>query len=76
MRFLSAQLEAYLENGLWLELAANANAQAARLADGLRAMPTVEILHPVQANEIFARIPPAMIQASARSGIWLSCLGA
>ena len=25
-------------------------------------MPTVEILHPVQANEIFARILPAMIR--------------
>lgn len=62
MRFLSAQLEAYLENGLWLELAANANAQATRLADGLRAIPAVEILHPVQANEIFVHIPPAMIQ--------------
>lgn len=62
MRFLSAQLEAYLENGLWLQLAANANAQAARLDGGLRAIPKVEILHPVQANEIFVRIPPAMIQ--------------
>ncbi len=61
MRFLSAQLEAYLENGLWLELAANANVQARRLADGLYAIPSVEILHPVQANEIFARIPPAML---------------
>jgi len=62
MRFLSAQLEAYLENGLWLELAANANAQAARIANGLQAIPAVKILHPVQANEIFVQIPPAMIQ--------------
>lgn len=61
MRFLSAQLEAYLENGLWLQLAANANAQAARLGAGLRTVARVEILHPVEANEIFARIPPAMI---------------
>ncbi len=61
MRFLSAQLEAYLENGLWLQLAANANAQATRLADGLRAITAVEIVHPVQANEIFAHIPPALI---------------
>ena len=72
MRFLSAQLEAYLENGLWLELAANANAQAARLDDGLRAMPTVEILHPVQANEIFARIPPAMIRPLRDQGFGFS----
>ncbi len=62
MRFLSAQLEAYVENGLWLELASNANAQATRLADGLHTISNVEILHPVQANEIFARIPPEMIR--------------
>src|SRR5690606_30773414 len=36
MRFLSAQLEAYLADGLWLRNAAHANAMAARLASGLR----------------------------------------
>ncbi|CAM9301558.1 unnamed protein product [Phaeothamnion confervicola] len=62
MRFLSAQLEAYLEDGLWLKLAANANRQAAALADGLRNIAAVEILHPVEANELFVRIPAAMIK--------------
>jgi len=68
MRFLSVQLEAYLENGLWLQLAANANAQAKRLAEGLHAISSVEILHMVQANEIFARIPAAMIRALREQG--------
>lgn len=36
-RFLSAQMEAYLTDGLWLKLAARANAMAQRLAHGLRA---------------------------------------
>lgn len=36
-RFLSAQMEAYLTAGLWLKLAANANAMGQRLAAGLRA---------------------------------------
>ena len=36
-RFLSAQLEAYLSDGLWLRLAAQANAMGQRLASGLRA---------------------------------------
>lgn len=36
-RFLSAQLEAYLTDGLWLRLAAKANAMGQRLATGLRA---------------------------------------
>ncbi len=62
MRFLSAQLHAYLEDGLWLRHARHANAMAARLADGLAALDGVSILHPVQANEIFARLPRAMIQ--------------
>lgn len=36
-RFLSAQMEAYLTDGLWQRLAANANAMGQRLASGLRA---------------------------------------
>lgn len=35
-RFLSAQMEAYLAGGLWLRLAAQANAMGQRLAQGLR----------------------------------------
>ena len=35
-RFLSAQMEAYLTDGLWLRLAAQANAMGQRLAQGLR----------------------------------------
>lgn len=36
-RFLSAQMEAYLDGGLWLKLASQANAMGQRLAMGLRA---------------------------------------
>ena len=36
-RFLAAQIEAWLADGLWLELAARANARAAALARGLAA---------------------------------------
>lgn len=35
-RFLSAQMEAYLTDGLWLKLATQANAMGQRLAKGLR----------------------------------------
>lgn len=35
-RFLSAQMEAYLTGGLWLRLAAQANAMGQRLVQGLR----------------------------------------
>jgi threonine aldolase len=52
-RFLSAQMSAYLEGGLWLRLASHANAMAARLAAGLAAKPGVTLTHPVQANILF-----------------------
>jgi threonine aldolase len=56
-RFVSAQLEAYLADGLWLRNAARANALAARLAQGLG----VETAYPVEANEVFARLPDATV---------------
>ncbi|NJS38404.1 MAG: low specificity L-threonine aldolase [Rhodobacteraceae bacterium] len=51
-RFLSAQMEAYLTDGLWLRLAAHANAMGQRLADGL-AQKGASQRHPVQANMQF-----------------------
>ena len=55
MRYLAAQMDGWLEDGLWMTLAANANAMAARLAQGIA--PHATPLHPVQANIIFARWP-------------------
>ncbi len=57
-RFLSAQMAAYLTDGLWLRLAAQANAMAARLAAGLAARPEVTLRHPVQANILFPEWAP------------------
>lgn len=68
MRFLSAQLEAYLADDLWLRNAAHANRMAARLADGLGRLPGVEIVYPVQANEIFARLPEPAIAGLLADG--------
>lgn len=56
MRFVSAQLARYVEDGLWLQLAANANAMADRLASGLSDADDVEIEYPVDANMIFATL--------------------
>ena len=56
-RYLSAQMEAYLQGGLWLRLAAQANAMAARLADGIADLPGVTLRHPVQANILFPEWP-------------------
>jgi threonine aldolase len=73
-RFLSAQMEAYLRDGLWLELAAAANARADALAAGLGVEPGARLLHPVQANMVFAAWPRAghrAVQAAgARYYLW------
>jgi threonine aldolase len=57
-RYLSAQMEAYLTGGLWLRLAAQANAMADRLAAGLRGA-GAELLYPVEANMMFVRLSRA-----------------
>jgi threonine aldolase len=57
MRFVSVQLEALLAKDLWLRNARHSNAMARRLAAGVRAVEGVEILYPVQANAVFARLP-------------------
>jgi threonine aldolase len=57
MRYMAAQMEASLTDGLWLRLAGQANAMADRLAEGLRAIPGVEIDHPLGANMMFPRFP-------------------
>lgn len=62
MRFLSVQLEALLTRDLWLRNARHANEMAQRLAEGVRAVHGVEILHPVQANAVFARLPHAVTE--------------
>jgi threonine aldolase len=61
MRFLSAQFSALLTDDLWLRNAGHANAMAARLAAGLDGIPGVEVVHPVQADAVFARLDPAHI---------------
>lgn len=68
MRFLSAQLEAYLVNDLWLDNARHANGMAARLATGLGALPSVRLRHPVEANAVFVEMPEAIIQRLAKAG--------
>ncbi|MCM2475935.1 low specificity L-threonine aldolase [Rhizobium sp. CG5] len=53
-RFISAQLEAYLEGGLWLDLARHANDMADRLRSGIRAAGKSRLAWDTQSNEVFA----------------------
>jgi threonine aldolase len=51
-RFLAAQVEAYLADDLWLDLARHANRMADRLVERL-ASAGIEPVWPVEANEVF-----------------------
>jgi threonine aldolase len=63
MRFVAAQFGALLQDDLWRGSAAHANSMARRLAAGAAAVPGVEVVHPVQANAVFARLDPKHIAA-------------
>ncbi len=69
MRFVSAQLLAYLDNDLWLELARHANRQAARFAEAVREHPEAELAFDADANEIFVRWTEPGFKALAEAGI-------
>ncbi len=64
-RYLAAQMLALATDGLWLDLAARANALAARLAQGVLAAGGT-LLAPVQSNAVFATVP-AGAHAGARA---------
>jgi threonine aldolase len=68
MRFASAQLIAYVENDLWLEMARASNRIAARIAAALMDIPDVRLLAPVEANEIFLELPDGTMDALERDG--------
>ncbi|MEZ5920607.1 MAG: low specificity L-threonine aldolase [Parvularculaceae bacterium] len=57
MRFVAAQFNAYFEDGLWLEMAAHANAMAQKLGRGLGAIEGCCVWYPVEANEVFVSFP-------------------
>jgi threonine aldolase len=68
MRFLSAQLLAYLSDDLWLANARQANAMATALARGLRDVKGVRMLQSVDANELFVAMPEPLIAALEADG--------
>ncbi len=68
-RFMAAQWLAYLDNDLWLKFAARANRAASRLASALASVPGLDIVHPVEANHVFLRIPRAAATALQEAGV-------
>jgi len=68
LRFLSVQLEAYLRDDHWLKNARRANLLARRLAEGMAQSNRIEIVHPVQANAVFASMPDALAAKLRKNG--------
>lgn len=67
-RFVAAQLDAWLADDLWLANARAANGAALRLADGLAALDGVDLLHPVEANMVFAALAERCVAALEDAG--------
>ncbi|PZX16578.1 L-threonine aldolase [Palleronia aestuarii] len=74
-RYLAAQMDAYLANGLWLRMGHDANAAAARLAQGLYESGTATLLHEPQANMVFASFPRAAHHRLRQAGAQFYSMG-
>ena len=68
-RFLAAQMNAWLNEGHWLDLARRANAHAQALAQGLSLVAGVRLPWPVQVNEVFAILPKHVDVALKAAGV-------
>ena len=61
MRFISAQLEAYISNDVWLRNARNANSMAKLLSEGFAKFPDIKLAYTTQSNEVFVHLPSSII---------------
>ena len=68
MRFLAAQVDAYLHNDLWLRNARQANAMAKVLWEGLKLIPGIELDGAPQTNILFCRMPAKIIDGLLAQG--------
>jgi threonine aldolase len=62
MRFVAAQFNALLTDDLWRANAMHANRMARRLADGVAEVRGVTVVYPVEANAVFALLPPVVTE--------------
>ena len=57
------------ENSLWLKNATHANKMAKLLSKKLLNFPEVELIYPVDANEIFVKMPSILAQKLRNQGL-------
>lgn len=63
MRFIAAQFIAFLETDVWQKNAQQANNMATLLYNEVKDIPGVQVIHPVEANGVFAIIPAEITAA-------------
>ncbi len=68
-RFVSAQFEAYLKDGLWLEIAAHSNDRAGELAQVVSQSKRLRLAWQPQANEVFAVVDSKDAQELRDNGV-------
>lgn len=68
VRFLSTQLLALLEDGLWLKNSAHANTMAQRLVEGLRRHAGAQLPFVTQGNEVFVILPDRLVEDLEAAG--------
>jgi threonine aldolase len=76
LRFQSAQVAAYLTDGLWLRLADHANAMMADLVSALAGLDGVRLAERVDVNMAFVELPVAAIDELESAGVLFYRYGA
>ncbi len=61
MRFVSVQLLASIRDERWLAAARHANDHAVALSASLAAIPSIEIIHPTQGNQVWVSAPVSQV---------------
>lgn len=74
-RFASAQMLAYFQDDLWLDLARAANAMSVELGGRISAL-GLSLAAPVEANAVFARLPITLVNALRNEGRAVKLVGA
>lgn len=74
-RYAAAEAMAMFTDDLWLTLARHANDTAARLAAGLGGIEGAELVHPVDGNLVFVRLPEDVAARLSEAGAGFYRLG-
>ena len=68
MRLLTSQWVGLLRDGAWLRHASQANAMAKNLESRLGEIAGIRVVHPVQANAVFVKMPDSLLVGLRTAG--------